>query len=229
MNASDMIEYLAYRVGDPGFDFLKRPYILKEINGAMRIVCTSLNNNYLTELEVMEEVTSHIAVDGNDMNIDISEFNYSLLPGKENVLGVMLEISGSKYYSRSMTYDEIRKAEKNDFYKNSGSNPDNLMHYVDHNKIIIKNYTSETTGGYKYYVFYVREPAELEDTTTSSPEVGESLQPIILRKAEAGLYMSPIRDANMAKLLNNDVMGQINMLNGTIKPTDNIGYRAVKH
>lgn len=75
-------------------------------------------------------------------------------------------------------------------------------------------------------VSYIKLPTEF--SASGESELSDRHKEIILLIAESNIWRSDGKIDN-AMAVSQNAINQINMLNGTIKPTDNIGYRAVKH
>ena len=75
-------------------------------------------------------------------------------------------------------------------------------------------------------ISYIKKPTTL--TVGGSCDLEDKYAQLVLTMAEATIWMSDGKMDN-ATIKSGSATNQINLLNGMIKPTDNVGYRAIKY
>lgn len=221
ITVTSMVDSVLKRLSDPNAAMFDRAYVLSELNYAVTEVCTLLNPLYLSELEY--EQTSVGVQSENDMYIRFSDLTYSPLLGKLGALKIVVrDEENVQHYSRLMTVDQIPKVSKNSFYKTVSNDLDNLHHYIQNQKIYLKDFGDDMK---KINVLYIKEPDILVEGANFP--MNRALAPIVMLLAESSIWRSDGKNDRSDSIYNRAV-AMINTMNQRVAETDNVGYRAKK-
>ena len=197
-----LVEELGFRMEDANEDFFTKVLKLKVLNDAQLKTAQLLDRKYLSSLE-----TSSGAKAQSENSLAFSELTYDPLNGGEGIVALRDE-------SGSAPADWLTKVNLKDRYRFSNTlyapGATNKVYWVWQETIYTSNAGTATSN---MYVYYLKEPITM--TTDVDPVLDDGLFDIMLRFAEASLWVADDKKANYGRrdAAYNEAMEYIEYLN----------------
>lgn len=194
MTGDLMIDMLGLRMEDPEEASFTSDAKLKAINLAQKTVCNLIHNAYLTELQLIDSGL----VPGTDGVVDLdggfvtttNEDSTTKKPLRGSVSRVYIDTGNVNSTAATsiakyaiMVEPSAVKRLENSYLSSSTSNP---VAYIFANKL----YMLIGSGNYPddVDIWYLKEPADVTDSSGSESELNEALHEVVLDFAESQLW-----------------------------------------
>lgn len=212
-----LVDELGIRLEDSEENVFTEAAKLLALNRGQIQVCHYLRNEYLTELETIDDGVANAGEDISGGSFAFSSLDNTVLKGAEGLLATSVQVGGSGDFLWATEIDlKRRKRLENTYLAKSDTN---ILYYVFASTIyyLLTTYASSVAA-----IYYLKVPATM--TTSVDPVINSGLHEIMLLFAEALCWGMDAKIDRRDKAIESAML-QCEVLNAKYTPADNIGTK----